>query len=73
MQHLNKKLMMVATLAGLALGVAGAKHMAHATTQNPSEQASYVRVCRDARGVLDRRACHANDPKRTQLALNLAE
>ncbi len=71
MQYFGK-LIAMAFVVGLSMGALGAWHTARVVPKS-SEQASYVRLCRDSRGLLDRRACHANDPKRTQLALNLAE
>jgi cytochrome c-type biogenesis protein CcmH/NrfG len=71
MQHYRKMITIAVAAALVSLGALGAYAACQAAQS--TEQASYVRVCRDSRGLLDRRACHANDPKRTQLALNLGE
>lgn len=71
MQHTRNMISIAVAAAVVGLGAVGAYAASH--TSRTSEQASYVRVCRDSRGLLDRRACRANDPRRTQLALNLDE
>lgn len=63
----------------LSLGVllAGLVMMSSASAAEParphedSVQASYVRICKDRRGMKDRRACGGkDDPRRTVLAFN---
>ena len=64
--------LLVAVVGLMGLTAGGSASVGADAAHEDSMQASYVRICKDRRGMKDRRACGGkDDPRRTVLAFNL--